>query len=249
MSGRFRTACGTGLLLLLPATVQAQAVTFKSPVGSYGATCVAKVCCEYAENPLGLDTTQPRLSWVAHSDRRGERQTAFQILVASTEEKLNANQPDLWDSGKVASDQSIQVPYQGSALSSRRRCYWKVRIWDRDGQPTAYSQPAFWEVGLLSPQDWQAEWIGYTAGWPGRALYFRAQIMIFKPVERARAYIAGLGYYELRINGGKVGDHVLDPGQTDYGKRVLYATYDVAPQLRPGMNAVAVIVGNGWYGL
>lgn len=218
-------------------------------IGAYGAPSVAQVRCEYAENPLGLETTQPRLSWVIHSERRGERQTAYQILVASSEAKLNADQPDLWDSGKVVSDQSVQVPYQGSALASRQRCCWKVRIWARDGQPTAYSPTAFWELGLLSPQDWQAEWVGYTAGWAGRALYFREQFSVSKPVERARAYIAGLGYYELRINGSKVGDHVLDPGQTEYGKRVLYATYDVAPHLKPGKNAVAVVVGNGWYGM
>jgi alpha-L-rhamnosidase len=189
------------------------------------------------------------LGWVIHSDRRAERQTAYQVLAASTEEKLQTGEADLWDSGKIASDQSTQVAYQGSTLASRQRCYWKVRIWDRDGRPTPYSAPASWEIGLLSPKDWRAEWVGYTGGWTGRALYFRTDISIPKPIRRARAYIAGLGYYELRVNGSKVGDHVLDPGQTDYRKRVLYATYDVAPQLKQGKNAIAVIVGNGWYGM
>ena len=104
-------------------------------------------------------------------------------------------------------------------------------------------------MALLSPDDWKGEWIGHTGGWPGRALYFRSDVTIRKTVRRARIYVSGLGYYELRLNGQKVGDHVLDPGFTDYSKRVLYATYDVASQLQAGQNTIGVIVGNGWYGL
>jgi len=210
---------------------------------------VGDLRCEYATNPLGIEALQPRLSWIIDSDQRGQKQTAFQVLVASSEEKLMAGNADLWDTGRVTSRQSIQVVYQGSKLSSRERCYWKVRIWDKDGQPSQYSAPAYWEMGLLSPKDWRAEWIGYPAGWNGRALYFRYDIDISKSVQEGRVYIAGLGYYELHLNGARVGDHVLDPGVTDYSKRVLYATYDVGALLRRGKNAIGVIVGNGWYGM
>jgi alpha-L-rhamnosidase len=209
---------------------------------------VSGLRCEYAKNPLGVDAPHPRLSWVLASGERGQRQSAYQILVASTQSKADAGQGDLWDSGKVASSQSTQVPYQGNALRSRQQCFWKVRSWDRQGRASAYSETARWEMGLLSKSDWQAEWIGYTAGWSGRALYFRKDFELEKPIRQARAYVAGLGYYELHLNGRRVGDHVLDPSFTDYAKRVEYVTYDVTEFLARGGNAVGVIAGNGWYG-
>jgi len=209
---------------------------------------VGKLRCEYATNPLGVDVAHPRLSWVLTSPERGENQTAYEILVASSEEKLKADKGDLWDSGKVTSDQSTQIPYQGKKLSSRQHCYWKVRVWDKNGEVTPYSDAAKWEMALLSPSDWKARWIGYPPAWSGRALYFRYHFTIRKAVKQARAYIAGLGYYEFHLNGARVGDRVLDPGFTTYGKRVLYSTYDVGAMLTPGGNAIGVILGNGWYG-
>ncbi len=146
--------------------------------------------CEYAENPLGVEALQPRLSWRLESAERGQRQTAYQILVSSSEEKLRAGSGDLWDSRKVVSDQSIQVSYQGRRLVSRQRCYWAVRVWDKHGQATSFSEPASWEMGLLSPRDWPARWIGYPAGWNGRALYFRHDVTVQKVVQKARVYIA-----------------------------------------------------------
>ena len=217
--------------------------------GSESVVRVGDLHCEYATNPLSVDTAHPRLSWRLTSPRRGEMQTAYQILVAHSEEKLKAGEGDLWDSGKVISDRSIQVPYQGKALSSRQRCYWKVRVWSKDDEASAYSDPATWEMGLLSPSDWKAKWIGFTPGWDGRALYFRYDFKIQKPLREARAYIAGLGYYEFHIDGVRVGDHVLDPGWTDYSKRVLYSTYDVGGLIKQGDNVLGVIVGNGWYGM
>ena len=214
-----------------------------------GAATLSGLRCEYAENPLGIDVPHPRLSWTINSERRGEAQAAYQVLVASSRELLNADRGDVWDTGKVMSDQSINVPYGGSPLRSRQRCFWKVRIWDREGRATAYSETAWWESALLSPGDWKAAWIGFTPGWTGRALYFRSLFDVPKKVERARVYVAGLGYYELRLNGKKVGNRVLDPGTTDYSRRILYATYDVTGDLRNGKNAVAAVVGHGWYGV
>jgi len=235
----------TRILVLLPLL----AFTASGAPGDSSAVSAGDLRVEYATNPLGIDSLQPRLSWVLTSAERAQKQTAYRVLVASSAEKLDAGTGDLWDSGKVASSQSTQVAYGGTPLASRQRCYWKVRVWDKNGLPTRYSATASWEMGLLTPFHWKARWVGYPPGWPGRALYFRADLDVAKPIRRARAYVAGLGYCELRINGARVGDHVLDPAWTDYSKRVLYSTYDVGSHLHPGKNAIAVIVGNGWYGM
>ncbi|MGD0733448.1 MAG: glycoside hydrolase family 78 protein [Terracidiphilus sp.] len=210
---------------------------------------VKDLCCESTVNPLGIDAATPTLRWFLASSEKGQKQTAYQILVASDEAKLRNEQPDIWDSGRVDSDQSTQVAYGGPTLLSRRRYFWKVRAWDEDGAASSYSEAAWWEMALLSPQDWKAEWVGFLAGWPGRAHYFRCNFTSKKTVGRARIYVSGLGYYELSLNGSKVGDHVLDPGVTNYAKRILYSTYDVTNKLNDGSNTIGVIVGNGWYGV
>ena len=126
-------------------------------------TTVKYLRCEYLVNPLGLDVAEPRLSWILESEKRGQVQSAYQVLVADSEENLKQNKGDLWNSGKVRSDQSNQVVYEGKPLTSRVRCYWKVRVWDKDDRVSAWSEPAMWTVGLLEPEDWQARWIGYDA--------------------------------------------------------------------------------------
>ncbi len=206
--------------------------------------------CEYLVNPLGVDTPQPRLQWVLESPpgERGKKQTAYQILVAASEATLRTGHGDLWDSGKADSSQSVQVPYGGKPLSSRQRCWWKVRVWDEHGKTSAWSEPAQWSMGLLSPGDWQGGWIGSDIGPDDpHAVYLRREMKLSKRLTRATAYISGLGYYELYLNGKRVGDHVLDPGFTDYDQRVLYVTYDVTGQLLTGANAVGVVLGNGWF--
>ncbi len=122
--------------------------------------------CEYRIQPLGIDITEPRLSWTISSTIRGQRQTAYQILVASSPENLENNKPDLWDSGKIISDRSNQIAYAGKTLRSRMNCHWKVRIWDKDGRPCPWSQPAIWTMGLLDESDFRAGWIGYDAETP-----------------------------------------------------------------------------------
>jgi len=204
--------------------------------------------CEYAVNPIGIDVRNPRFSWRMESRKRLQAQRAYQILVASSPELLKENAGDLWDSGRVDSDKSINIPYQGKELSSKQSCYWKVRIWDQDDQVSEYSETAYFEMGLLNQDEWTGVWIGPADFSPASAPMFRREIEIRKPVCRARVYIAGLGYYELRINGQKVGDSVLDPGWTDYKKRVLTAAYDVTGFLKQGNNVLGVILGKGWYG-
>lgn len=209
--------------------------------------------CEYAVNPLGVDVAEPRFSWVLESCRRGQIQSAYQVLVATSEEKLNANIADRWDSGKVASDQSVNVPYNGSALTSGEKCYWKVRMWDGQGEASDYSPTATFEMGLLRNNDWEGKWIGAKKAISSPLL--RREFTVTKKIKRARVYVSGLGYYELYVNGEKVGDHVLDPGTTYYnndlpfelGSRVLYVTYDVTDLLKTGRNAAGVMLGNGRY--
>ncbi len=204
--------------------------------------------CEYLENPLGIDETRPRLSWWVHDPRRGAMQSAYRILVASSAEVLAQDRGDLWDSQKVPSDRNVHVVYEGAPLRSRQRCYWKVRTWDADDNPSPWSEVAWWEMGLLSSGDWLAEWIGLRDETiPPPATYLRKSFSVPKPVQRARVYVTALGMYELRLNGARVGDHILAPGWTDYRRRVLYQTFDVTDHIAVGENALGAILGVGWY--
>jgi alpha-L-rhamnosidase len=374
--------------------------------------------CEYMQDPQGIDALQPRLFWKISATNRGAMQTAYQILVASGADKLAENQGDLWDSGKVASSDSIQIEYAGAKLSSGQACFWKVRVWNEKGNEGQWSRPALWTMGLLKADDWKGKWIGKDeaaaaaganplssamwiwheekanqqapigkrffrkafdlpqgrkvakamahfagdnnyevwingqsvvkgSGWPqaqtqdvtarigahnvvavcvenagaeanpagligaieltldnnekmsiftdaswksnGEALdkftevafddsawkaasvvakfgdgpwgvvacgsdatilparMLRKEFAAGKPVRRAMAYICGLGYYELYLNGRKVGNHVLDPILTEYNVRDAYVTYDVTAQIANGGNAVGAILGNGRY--
>lgn len=211
---------------------------------------VTDQCCEYLYNPVGIDVAQPRLSWKLRSQWRGQKQTAYQVIVATRLDLLREDRGDLWNTGKVFSDQSIDVVYAGTPLISRMKCYWKVRVWDKDDRPSPFSDIATWEMGLLDARDWRAKWISAPDGEPnamGPAPYLRKTFVLSNWVKRARVYICGLGYYELHLNGAKVGNHVLDPAFTRYDKRALYVTYDVTDRLRYGFNALAVVLGNGWY--
>ncbi|MCX6928618.1 MAG: alpha-L-rhamnosidase N-terminal domain-containing protein, partial [Verrucomicrobia bacterium] len=208
--------------------------------------------CEYRSNPLGIDSSRPRLSWLLESTERGQRQTAYQVLAATNPELLFEGEADLWDSGKVPSGESVHVVYGGKALLPGQRVYWEVRAWDGEDQPSVYSAKAWWETGLLAPADWSAAWITRQRTEPlseqrlfedDPAPLFRKEFQIEKKISRARAYVSGLGYYELRLNGQRVGDQVLDPGWTAYSNRVLYSTYDVTDQLKQGHNALGVMLG------
>ena len=198
----------------------------------------AKLTCEYLENPSVVDELQPRLAWInkAVAGERGQKQTAYQVRVASAVEKLS--EPDLWDSEKVNSDISNRIKYEGKALKSRQECWWQVRVWDREANPTDWSEPGFWRMGLLDKADWKAEWIG--APWQGEehmkrpdypgqeienfgppAPMLRKSFNIEKEIKKAVAYVTGLGYFEFYVNGEKIGRDVLVPNNTNYGKRPL----------------------------
>ena len=218
------------------------AVTFQVAAS----TSVGELRCEHLTDPLGIDTPKANLSWLMLSSQRAQRQTAYQILVASDLAKLRASQGDLWDSGRVASDETVQVPYGGKALTSRQQCYWKVRVWDREGKRLE-SPSARWEMGLLQPADWQAKWIARDTDTNATAApLLRTVFSVDGSIRQARAYICGLGFHELYLNGQRVGDHLLDPAYTRYDRRVLYVTHDVTRVLKGGPNAVGVMLGNGW---
>ncbi|WP_138992356.1 family 78 glycoside hydrolase catalytic domain [Larkinella sp. C7] len=212
---------------------------------------------ENLTNPEGITASSPRLSWILTSNQRNLKQDKYQILVASTLEKLNRNEGDLWNSGLVTSDRSQWVAYAGQTLTSRQNCFWKVKIRSKDGVESNWSSPARWSMGLLQTADWTAQWIGLEQAfeWDApkavntrlSARYFRKQATLSKPIKQATAYISGVGLYELSLNGRKVGDAVLAPGPTEYDKRVLYNTLDVTTYLQSGDNAFGVTLGNGRY--
>ncbi len=215
--------------------------------------------CESLYAPLGIDVRQPRLSWrllAGEVEARSQAQSAYQVLVAADEASLGNDRGELWDSGKVVSTDQLHVVYEGRPAVSAERCYWKVRVWDADDRPTPYSEASWWEMGLLSPADWTGRWLDDGRPLPQRdedfygddpAPMFRRDFTVREGVRRARLYAAGLGYYELRLNGEKVSDHLLDPAWTSFGERVPYTTHDVTALLREGSNVLGSMLGNGWF--
>ena len=214
---------------------------------------VTNLKCEWLVNPLGIDVERPRLSWQIQSGQKNVQQTGYQVLVASSIEKLLEAKADIWNSGKINSDQSVNVSYAGKPLASGLKYYWKVKIFTNAGEAEP-AETAYWTMGLLKATDWKAKWIGYDKASPWdsvtqwsrlSARYLRKQFQSAATIKRATVYISGLGLYELHINGKKTGDAVLSPAPTDYRKTVLYNTYDVTPQIKAGDNTIAVVLGNG----
>ena len=248
--------------------------------------------CEYLTNPRGIDITDPRFYWQLDSKEEGQFQTAYQILVSTSIEKLNNNIGDAFDSKKVKSNQNTHVVYKGKKLKPSSDYFWKIRVWDKHSKTSGWSKTADFSTGLFENEDWKdARWIAWkpqeeweNAWWKRKEIeeqcfelhlpsYFGARMSMWerylfhyenpydpaplmrkefnteKKIKSAIAFIAGIGYYELYINGEKVGDHVLDPGWTNYKQTVLYVTYDVTKYFKKGENAIGVMLGRGNYGL
>ncbi|GHB65847.1 alpha-L-rhamnosidase [Persicitalea jodogahamensis] len=209
---------------------------------------------EYKVSPV-TDVVAPRLSWELTSPERNQIQSAYQILVASSPEKLTEPSADLWNSEKVNSRATAQVVYAGKTLTSRQICYWKVRSWDKAGQPGAWSEVAHWEMGLLDKNEWRAQWIGLDPDTLGKgkiyqlppAPYLRKEIKVKPGFRKARLYVTALGLYEFSLNGTKTGNDFLTPGWTDYDRRVYYQTYDVTSQIKSGTNVLTSQLSYGWY--
>lgn len=226
--------------------------------------------CEHKFSPLGVEMSSPRFAWWVDASERGFKQAAYQIMVASAEDKLSGKQPDVWNSGKVTSAENFFVAYAGKPLQSAQRYYWKVRIWDQSGKASAWSEAATFVTGLLHPEAWSnAYWIAYELlpdsmkvipGVHGsgdnlgnlakkRAVipYFRKELSLQNPIKEALLFVSGLGHYEFYINGKKVGNDFLTPGWTDYAESCLYNTYDVTEYLQNGDNALGAMVGTGFF--
>ena len=233
---------------------------------------VANLKCDSKADPLGIEVTNPHLSWESTSTERDIRQSSYEVLVSDSPEKLQQNTGNIWDSKIVKSEQSTQVEYAGIPLISGKKYFWKVKIVSQSGKETAWSKPASWQMGLLSTPDWgKAVWISFenlpesmkvVPGVPGNEKelgtkavkrsvvpQFRKEFKVEKQVRNATLYISGLGHYEASINGRKVGQNFLTPGWTNYDKVCLYNTYDVTEYLKSGKNAIGVIVGNGFYNI
>ncbi len=203
---------------------------------------------EYLANPIGIDIEKPRFSWVYDDETRGAGQTAYRIVVSDSRESVENEEALLWDSGKVNSPDLLNISYEGDQLSSTGKYFWKLRVWDQEGNPAPWSETQAFQMGILNQEDWQADWITTPDSTVSSPL-FRNEFTIEKNIQSATAFVTGVGYYEFYLNGGKVGDHVLDPGITDYRKRILYETYDVADQLEQGKNAFGLWLGNGAFRL
>ncbi len=215
--------------------------------------------CESLQKPLGVDSLHPRLSWKLRPldpALRGLRQSAYRILVGSSAATLAQDKGDLWDTGKVASAQTIQIEYGGKPLASNQEYFWKVQVWEAGGSVSSWSDNNSWMMGLLRSSDWKAKWIATdpdrdsadaTAKNDSPLPIFRHSFSLTKPIARAVAYVSGLGQYELRINGAKVSEDVMTPGWTAYRKTVFYNSYNVTSFLKTGENAAGILVGNGMY--
>ena len=238
---------------------------------------VTTLTCEYKIDPSGISTLKPRLGWQLASEVRNQSQTAYQVIVADDPEIIKSDKGNIWDSQKIISDQSVLIKYSGSALSSGSKYYWKVKVWDKEGKESSWSETGSWQMGLLSSADWAgAVWIGYEdmpdsmrlvpglhQSADGQSLnkkglkavqrpvvpLFRKDFNVTKAIKSATLYITGLGQYEASLNGEKVGEGFLTPGWTDFDKTIFYNSYDVSKLLKKGENAIGVIVGNGFYNI
>jgi alpha-L-rhamnosidase len=230
-----------------------------------------KLLVNAKENPSTIESQQPLFSWIVEAKGYNKSQSSFHILVASSEENLNNGDADIWDSGKVDSDQSTFVKFMGEPLEAMKTYFWKVKIWDEANSESSWSETQEFEMGLMHDTNWgESKWITLNKdtrtsphrfrdyktgrmeapqavnGFP--ASYFRNEMDVTKTLVNAQAYICGLGYYELYLNGKKVGDHVLDPAPSNYDKQAYYVNYDITEALNSGKNAFGIILGNGFYG-
>lgn len=226
---------------------------------------VDELTTQYLANPTGIATQSPALSWKIKSTENNVLQTAYQILVSEHKADLTKNIGSIWDSKKVTSSESIQNQFKGKTLQSGKTYFWKVKVWDNKNH-SVWSAVACWQMGLLSSADWKgANWIAYekladsnvnalpTDGMKDKfnqnniLPLFRKEFKVLKTVKNATLFIAGLGHFEANLNGQKIGDHFIDAGWTKYDKQALYVTFDLTKQLKIGVNALGVMLGNGFY--
>jgi len=240
-----------GLLVGLLLAAEMLTVASGRPAPDPAALEVASLRTNHETTPMGTDGQTPCLGWTLSGTERDVRQTAYRIQVAESRAALVDGENLVWDSGKVNTDQSAHHSYDGPELEARTRYYWRVRVWDGDGQPSAWSDGTWWETGLLGPDDWTARWI--EPGWnkdasePLPSPMLRTEFSVDGDVASARLYATSHGVYEMHLNGERVGDRVFTPGWTSYDHRLPYQTYDVTELLASGENALGARLGDGWY--
>lgn len=223
-------------------------------------------------NPIGIESENPKLSWQIASNTNGFRQSAYQIIVSDNPQLLNEKKAKIWNSGRIESDQSIFIPFDGERLISGKKYYWKVKVWDSENNESNWSETATWQMGLLTEKDWDnAKWIGYEEmpeemrivpgvhgsggklGEKGKhrvvVPLFRKDFTLKKNVKNATLFISGLGHYEASINGSELENLFLTPGWTHYDKTVFYNSYDITEKVKRGENTIGVIVGPGFYNI
>ena len=216
----------------------------------YSKSIVNTLKCDYHVNPIGIGVAQPQLSWQIVAEENNFTQQAYEIRVAEKVENLSKMSKLVWTSGKVNSSESVNVTYGGTPAKSGQRLWWQVRIWDTKSKATSWSEPAYWEAGLLNASDWKANWIRLGQE-PDNLIsrpsqYFRKEFSLAKKIKTARVYVSALGLYELRLNGKKVGNDLFTPGWTSYKTRIQYQTYDVTSMLG-AKNTIGAILADGWY--
>ena len=208
---------------------------------------VNQLTCEHLKNPIGLDVIQPRLSWKLQSAEKNTLQVNYSIRVATN--KNFSAKTIAWQTGKTLSSQSVLLPYNGNAVEAGTIYYWQVKVWDNYNNESAWSDAAMWETGLLKTQNFKAKWIepvqDTLRNMP--AILLRTNFVLTKKIASAQAYVTAHGFYELYLNGNKVGTDIFTPGWTSYNKRLQYQTYDISNLLQNGNNAVGAMLGDGWY--
>jgi alpha-L-rhamnosidase len=210
------------------------------------AQTIEKLKCEYQETPMGLEILNPRLSWQMKATNRGAKQTAYQILVADNEADLKKDIGNVWNSGIVKSEQSIKIDYAGKTIESRKRYFWKVKVWNEKNKSTQYSESSWWEMALLKKEDWSAHWIGKN-GTDGKSIELQKEFSLGKRATRARIYVTGVGAYHLIFNGKKVGQDFLTPGFINDSKAIPYQIYEISNEdLSIGINFITATLGNAW---
>ena len=204
--------------------------------------------CEYRTNPLGIDNPKPRLSWklIQKKQTRGQKQTAYQVLVASSLDLLNDSTGDVWDSGKLESNQSVNNTYHGSELESAKQYFWKVKIWDNDGVASNWSDYGKFSMGLLKQTDWKGDWILKSDQKKTDHNWYRKNVTLSDKAESAFVFVGSFGYHELYVNGEKITKNVMNPVSTYMKKRIAYLTYDISDKLKKGDNVIAIWHAAGW---
>ncbi len=234
-----------------PTTLHLFIAVFLFPLLLNGQLTVTALTTDYLYNPVGIDNAAPRLSWKI-TPQVGEKnllQTAFHIQASANPD--NWENDLLWDSGKTASNRSVFNNYKGRPLLSGQRVFWRVKIWDNKNRESAWSETAFWEMGLLRESDWTAQWIEPALEEQPKtnnpAPMLRKDFSANKSVQSAQLYITAHGLYDARINGEPITDHLFTPGWTSYHHRLQYQVYDVTNLIQNGDNTIGVLLGDGWY--